>query len=111
MTKKYLKDPSNFSQTVNEIARVILCLFVLHSFSVSTAWSMTQIPVVTTKGNRMLAIQVNQGEEDDYNKIFNYDTPNFRAFLGSLGLQSWSGDPKPAWEALMKEANPRGFGG
>ncbi len=47
---------------------------------------------------------------DQYVKYYQHDTPNFRAFLGSLGLQSWSGEPKPAWETLKKEAKTRGFG-
>lgn len=47
---------------------------------------------------------------DQYVEYYQYDTPDFRAFLGSLGLQSWSGEPKPAWETLKKEAKARGFG-
>ena len=47
---------------------------------------------------------------DQYAEYYDYNTPQFRAFLGSLGLQSWSGDPKPAWSTLTKEANVRGFG-
>jgi len=48
---------------------------------------------------------------DHYVEYYQYDTPNFRSFLGSLGLKSWSGPPKPAWETLKKEAKARGFGG
>jgi len=47
---------------------------------------------------------------DKYTKYYKYDTPHFRAFLGSLGLQSWQGKPKPAWDVLEKEAAARGFG-
>jgi len=47
---------------------------------------------------------------DHYVKYYKYDTPAFRNFLGSLGLQSWSGEPKPAWEVLSNEAKARGFG-
>ncbi len=47
---------------------------------------------------------------DQYVEYYQYDTPDFRAFLGSLGLQSWEGSPKPAWETLKKEARVRGFG-
>lgn len=47
---------------------------------------------------------------DHYANYYEYDTPDFRAFLGSLGLQSWSGEPKPAWGVLKKEARARGFG-
>jgi hypothetical protein len=47
---------------------------------------------------------------DHYVKYYKHDTPAFRNFLGSLGLQSWSGEPKPAWEILKKEAKTRGFG-
>lgn len=47
---------------------------------------------------------------DQYAEYYRYDTPEFRAFLGSLGFQSWSGKPKPAWEALRREAAARGFG-
>lgn len=48
---------------------------------------------------------------DKYVEYYQYDTTDFRAFLGSLGLQSWEGSPKPAWETLKKEAKARGFGG
>ena len=47
---------------------------------------------------------------DHYTKYYEYDTPEFRAFLGSLGLKSWSGEPKPAWFTLKQEAKIRGFG-
>lgn len=47
---------------------------------------------------------------DQYVEYYQYDTPNFREFLGSLGLQSWSGDPKPAWNTLKEESKARGFG-
>ena len=47
---------------------------------------------------------------DKYADYYQYDTPDFREFLGSLGLQSWMGKPKPAWETLKKEAKARGFG-
>ena len=46
---------------------------------------------------------------DQFAAYYKYDTPNFRAFLGSLGLQSWSGQPKPAWNTLAQEAKARGF--
>jgi len=48
---------------------------------------------------------------DQYVKYYQNETPEFRAFLGSLGLMSWEGKPKPAWEVLKKEAKARGFGG
>ena len=47
---------------------------------------------------------------DHYADYYDYDTKHFRAFLGSLGLQTWSGEPKPAWQALKEEARARGFG-
>ncbi len=47
---------------------------------------------------------------DGYADYFNYDTVEFRAFLGSIGLQSWMGEPKPAWGRLSEEARSRGFG-
>ena len=47
---------------------------------------------------------------DHYTKYYQYDTPDFRSFLGSLGLQSWEGKPKLAWHAFIKEAKARGFG-
>ena len=46
---------------------------------------------------------------DHFAKYYQNHTPEFRAFLGSLGLQSWSGAPKPAWAAIKKEAKARGF--
>ncbi len=45
-----------------------------------------------------------------YVDYYKYDSQSFRAFLGSLGLQSWTGEPKPAWEQLKKEAHSRRFG-
>ena len=47
---------------------------------------------------------------DKYADYYQYDTPEFRELLGSLGLQSWMGKPKPAWGTLIKEAKARGFG-
>jgi len=47
---------------------------------------------------------------DQYAQYYGNDTRKFREFLGSLGLQSWSGKPKPAWDVLKKEATARGFG-
>lgn len=47
---------------------------------------------------------------DQYVQYYQYDTADFRAFLGSLGLQSWEGLPKPAWGRLKEEAKARGFG-
>ena len=47
---------------------------------------------------------------DQYAEYYQSDSPDFRAFLGSLGLQSWSGKPKPAWGVLSREAAARGFG-
>ena len=48
---------------------------------------------------------------DQYARYYSYDTPEFRAFLGSLGMRSWSGEPKPAWRVLTEAAKVRGFGG
>ncbi len=45
-----------------------------------------------------------------YVDYYQYDSQSFRAFLGSLGLQSWTGEPKPAWKRLQQEAHSRGFG-
>ena len=47
---------------------------------------------------------------DHFAGYYGNHTPAFRAFLGSLGLRSWSGRPKPAWEVLGREARKRGFG-
>ena len=42
---------------------------------------------------------------------YDADTPEYRAFLASLGLSWWrgSGTPKPAWAALVEEAAARGW--
>ena len=47
---------------------------------------------------------------DAYVDYYDNDTRQFREFLGSLGFQSWSGKPKPAWYVFQKEATARGFG-
>jgi len=47
---------------------------------------------------------------DQYVEYYKYDTTAFRDFLGSLGLQSWTGEPKPSWKILKQEAKIRGFG-
>lgn len=46
---------------------------------------------------------------DQFAEYYQHDSPEFRAFLGSLGLRGWSGQAKPAWLALKKEARRRGF--
>ena len=51
-----------------------------------------------------------QSGVDQYTRYYQNDTSAFREFLGSLGLQSWMGEPKPAWETLKMEATARGFG-
>lgn len=47
---------------------------------------------------------------DQYTEYYKQDNPEFRAFLGSLGLRSWQGKAKPAWGAIKKAAKARGFG-
>jgi len=47
---------------------------------------------------------------DQYAEYYDNDTRKFREFLGSLGFQSWSGKPKPAWDVFKNEAADRGFG-
>jgi len=47
---------------------------------------------------------------DQYTEYYENGTREFREFLGSLGLQSWSGKPKPAWAVLKNEATAHGFG-
>lgn len=46
---------------------------------------------------------------EGYTKYYQYDTPAFRDFLGSLGLRHEDGKPKPAWEALIEETKKRGW--
>lgn len=47
---------------------------------------------------------------DHYSHYYKNTDPGFRAFLGSLGLRTWAGKPKPAWHTLESEAKKRGFG-
>lgn len=47
---------------------------------------------------------------DQYSKYYKNNDPGFRAFLGSLGLRTWTGQAKPAWKTLKSEAKKRGFG-
>jgi len=47
---------------------------------------------------------------DYYADYYQNGTPEFRYFLGSLGLKSWSGEAKPAWQTLKNESTLRGFG-
>lgn len=47
---------------------------------------------------------------DEFSRYYQNDDDNFRAFVGSIGLKSWEGEPKPAWERLRQEAAARGFG-
>ncbi|MEK7468896.1 MAG: hypothetical protein AAB074_16095 [Planctomycetota bacterium] len=60
---------------------------------VNTTWT-TDIPAAAVEG---------------YTKYYQFDTPAFRDFLGSLGLRHEDGKPKPAWEALRDETKKRGW--
>ncbi len=47
---------------------------------------------------------------DEYVDYYGFDSEHFRAFLGSLGLKSWAGEPKLAWRKIVEEARKREFG-
>lgn len=46
---------------------------------------------------------------DGYTKYYQYDTKEFRDFLGTLGLRFEGGKPKAAWGALEEETKKRGW--
>jgi hypothetical protein len=46
-----------------------------------------------------------------FGKYYGVSAKPFAAFLGSLGLRTYAGKDKPAWNALKEEAKVRGWGG
>ena len=47
---------------------------------------------------------------DRFTDYYQNNDLHFRAFLGSLGLKGWQGEPKAAWITLERESKARGFG-
>ena len=48
---------------------------------------------------------------DGFEDYYGIDHPNLRAFLATLGLQTYegAGADKPAWHSLMEETAESGF--